>query len=297
MDPESLIQLLVDRELGGDLDSQELLAEFEDSGNEIFDFLEAAGFGGREDIFRFVAQEQGRDFVDLDNVFMPPVLLSSVDPEILRIFECLPLEVAETVAKVCVADPFDRVAIQELTAIIGKNVEVAVADPDKIRTILATIGTTRVATDPGRVVAASLGHVPDSEPPTQANRPSVGSPALLIALSVIAVSSMAFTALYLNQTRRLDAWSALVEKNESLLRQSDASRKGFESAVIQLQSDLGALEKLLTKKEVDAIRLDVFEKQLSELRGRMESLGKILAEVDTPDSQNVSPSPSPEVSP
>jgi len=47
-------------------------------------------------------------------------------------------------------------------------------------------------------------------------------------------------------------------------------------------ADFSAREQLLTNKEVDALRLDVFEKELSELRGRMESVVKILLAVDRP---------------
>lgn len=286
MDPESLITLLVERELGGDQTAQQLVSEFENSEREVFEFLAASGFGEREEILRFVAVEQGREFVDLDKTVMSRSLLSALDPDMLRIFECLPLEVSENKAKVCIADPFDVVAAEELASLLGKEVEVAVADPEKIRATLSRIASGEVRNDGTGMVAASLGHAPEGKSANQSSRHTRISSALLISLSVLAIAATASAALYLSQNRRLEEWATLVGKNEALFRESEASRKGAETAAIQMQSDLDALEKLLTKKEVDAIRIDVLEKDLRELRGKMDSLDQILAKVGELPTEN-----------
>lgn len=282
MDPESLIHLLVDRELCGESEPQELLSEFESSGKELFDFLEASGFGGREEILRFVAKEQGRDFVDLTGLSMPAALTSAIDPELLRIYECLPLEVSDDSVRLCFCDPFDSAAIRELASILGKKIDVTVADPEQIRTLLADLAAARNRIDGGGVVCASLGRGPDADAGSGINQATVGGPVLLVALSVLAVAATASAALYLSQNRRLESADALVAKNESLLRQSEASRKAADAAIIQMESELDALEKLVTKREVEAIRLESFDKELRELRGKMEALGRVLAEMQPP---------------
>lgn len=286
MDPGLLIALLVDRGLAEDRTTKGLCSEFESSGRELFDFLEAAGFGRREEILQFVATEQWREYVNLASAELSAPLLGSIDADVLRIFECLPLEVSESKAKVCITDPFDDVALRELEEVLGKRVEVAIADPEKIRATLHGLTDTGSTISRTGLVASSLGHDADVNALAQATHRNSLSPALLLALSVVAITATASSALYLSQNRRLDAWAELVDKNETLMRQSDGLRKGTELAVIQMNSDIDALEKLVTKKEVDAMRIESLEKDLTELRGKMESLSKILARVG--DSGGVS---------
>lgn len=289
MDPESLIKLLVEREVGVELTAQQLVSEFENSGREVFDFLTASGFGEREEILRLVAVEQGLEFVDLDQTEMSRSLLSALDPDISRIFKCLPLEVSDDKAKVCIADPLDVVAVKELASLLGKEVEVVVADPEKIESILSRIANGELRNDGAGIVAASLGHARQRKIANQSSWHTRISSVLLLSLSVLAIAATASVALYLSQNRRLEEWTILVEKKEALLRQSEALRKGAETAAIQMQSDLDALEELLIRKEVDAIRINVFEKDLRELRGKMESLDQILAKVGELPTENASP--------
>jgi len=282
MDSHLLIRFLVERGNAGEQTTGQLHAEFESSGCELFDFLAAAGFGDPEEILRFVAAEQGREFIDLSSVEISAPLLASIEADVLRIFECLPLEVSEAKAKVCITDPFDDVAVQELQQILGRRVEVAIADPEKIRTTLSSIASTEAQTDRFGAVSASLESRPETTASAQSNHKNTLSSQLLVALSILAVAATASSALYVSQNRRLEAWAELVSQNETLLRQSDASRKAMETAVIKMKSDIDALERLLNKKEVDAIRIDGFEKVLRELHGKMESLDKILAKVGEP---------------
>ncbi|MEY3480926.1 MAG: Type secretion system protein N-terminal domain [Verrucomicrobiota bacterium] len=289
MDPESLITLLVDRELGGEPSPDQIVSDFEASGQEVLDFLTASGFGEREEILRFVAEEQRRPFLDLDQVSMPAHLVDSIDPDILRIFECLPLEVSDDAVKVCMVDPFDEVAVRELAAILGKRVELAIADPEKIRSRLAAIAKGKFEAAPEGLVAASMGDNANRAPVNEAGKRTLLSSSFLATLSVLAIAATASAALYLSQNRRLADWQTLVEKNEVLMRQSDASRKGVEATVFQMEGDLDALEKLVTAKEVDAIKIDALEKELRGLRGKIDSLGKILAKAGEPQANGSDP--------
>lgn len=282
MDPESLIAFLVKQELGEQVSMQEVVSDFEASGQEVLEFLAASGFGEREEILRLVADEQGRQFIDLESVVMPAHLISAIDPDIRRIFGCLPLEVSNDAAKVCLVDPFDDVAVKELAAILGKKVEVAIADPEKINSRLAAIAEGRFDA-PQEVLACASPRAGASKAQSKdAGKTPLFSLSFFVVLGVLAVLVTASAALYLSQNRRLANWQALVEENEVLTRQSDASRKGFEATVFQMENELDALEKLITAKEVDAIKIDALEKELRGLRGKIDSLGKILAKAGEP---------------
>jgi hypothetical protein len=287
MDPESLIDFLVQCQ-GGDRDrASQLHKEFEDSHRELFDFLAASGFGERQEILQCLASEQGRDFVDLDRVSMPLSLLSSFDPDIMRIFECLPIEVSDGGMKLCLADPFDVSAIRELTAIFGKPVEVVIADPRQIREKVVAYGERETRTVHAGVVAASLGHTTDQTKNPQESKRRKLSSLLVVALAVLAASATAASALFLSQSKRLAQWKELVAQHETLLRQFEAMHKGAEVSLLQLESDLETLEGLLVKREVDAIRVDALEKDLRQLRGKIDSLGKILTTLESASAEEV----------
>lgn len=286
MDSHLLIELLVERGLADVRSAEQLHADFERSERDLFDFLEAIGFGRTEEILRFVASEQGRQFVDLDDVELSDGLITSVDADVLRIFECLPLEVSEAKVKICITDPFDDVAVRELGDVLGKSVEVAVADPEKIRAILSRITNAEPPVHRADIAALPLGYREESKTVASPRQGNIFTSALLLALSVLAIAATAVSALYVSQNKRVETWTELVGKNEALVRQSDVARQKTEAAVVQINTDLDALEKVLTRKEVDGIRIDALEKELRELRGKMESLGKILSKIDVPNGVN-----------
>ena len=281
MDPESLIRFLVGQNSDGDRVADELLSEFESSHTNLFDFLAASGLGDRGDILREVATAQNREYVDLDKAEISSALLRSIDPDIRRIFECLPIEVSESSAKVCVADPFDDLAVGELAALLGKPVDVAIADPDKIRARLQDphhSESNELSEDP---VAASLGHLSEEQRSPGRDKDKVLSSVTLLALCVLAASASAMAALYLRENRRAEEIAALVAKNDSSLRLSEASSKAVDRALVEMGRDLDNLEGLLVGKEANVIRLEALEQEVGKLRGKIDSLGGILGKVET----------------
>ncbi len=291
MDPESLIRFLASQVSASEGAADELLSEFESSGAELFAFLAASGYGEREEIFRELAASQNREYLDLGDVEVSPALLSSIDPDIRRIFECLPVEASEDSAKVCIADPFDDGAIEQLCSLIGKPIQVVVADPDKIRAALAGSAWCQGGSRSDSLVAASLGDSSGDRPARDQSLHSNISSVALIALCALAVTAAATAALYLRQSKRSEEYTALVEKNEALLRQSEASRKAIDVALVKMGGEIDILERLLVKKEADAIHVEVLEEKIVQLQGQIESLGRILAKVDESPPEDVSDLP------
>ena len=280
MDPESLIRFLVGRNSDGERVADELLAEFESSDIELFDFLAASGLGEREEILREVAAAQGREYLDFDKAEISSALLRSIDPDIRRIFECLPVEVSATSAKVCLADPFDDLAVRELSQRLGRRVEVVVADPDQIRARL--LDSHRSGSDEGGGLAsASLGHLPGEMRSPEPDKDKALSSVTLVALCVLAATSSAMAAIYLREDRRGEEIAALVAKNDSSFRSSEASRKAADRALVEMRRDLDNLERLLAGKEANVIRLEDLEKEVGKLRGKIDSLTSILGKVET----------------
>lgn len=284
MDPESLIALLVARSRSEDRSVDDLLGAFENSSGGLFDFLAEKGFGDKSDILRFVAEKQGRDLVDLEQLTDDPSLLEAIGPDLARIFECVPLEVSESRIKVSIADPFDHAAVEELSSILGKEVEVAIADPDQIAKRLSRILS--LGTDiPARDFLPQTTHALSEKSPPGGGKIGALSPAVLAGLGALALGAVGLAAVVTHQSERIHEWRTLVAKNETLLRQSEELSKNAGVAVAKVEREVEQLESLLGKKEVDAIRVDAIEKDLRKLLGKMEALGGILAKVNEPASE------------
>jgi len=291
MDPESLIRFVAARELDGEMSADELLADFESSDLELFEFLAARGLGEKEEILRIVALDQARDFVDLDPEGFPSTVLHAIDPEITRIFECVPIQVSEDSAKVCMSDPFDHVAVRELGGILNKRIEVAIADPEKIAAVLARSRHGHAGDESGGVVAASLGHNAKDPPSTTPLRSTAVGSFTLLSFCVLALTAMAGAAMFTAQSKRLQEWKALVESNEATLRQIEALRKGSETSIVGLEMALKDLESRFAKKEAEALQLQQVEKDLVKLKGELGLLEEVLSKATEPVASETAVAP------
>ena len=90
------------------------------------------GYASGEDVMRAVAQEHGRDYVDLTEVTIPETIIELVPESVARENAILPLAEEDDALKVIVSDPYDIDTVEKLRFILNRRIEIALAPRDKI---------------------------------------------------------------------------------------------------------------------------------------------------------------------
>ena len=286
MDPHSLIDLL---RRSGALDEAEAvrLSAVSDSGeDDIFAVLEASGYGSRIEILKSVASFQGLEFVDLRSSAVPPQLLTELPQDIMRIYRCFPMQVSVDLCKVCMVDPLDDSACSELSRLLGKPVEVVIADPDLVDAVVRSALSGDFESSPlvgaaaTAPVAASLGSVRAEEPGSDDAATGTKDFRLLWSFSLLAVAAVGLVALYLGQKKTMalshETRAGIEESNKSIEHAGLAVRK----EILQIEEQLQQLKQLLEKNEVDAITLQQLKEDVRQIEVKFENIEKIKSPTD-----------------
>lgn len=85
-----------------------------------------------DDVMRAVAQEHGRDYVDLSEVTIQESIIELVPESVARENVTLPFAEEEDALKVIVSDPYDIDTIEKLRFILNRRIEIALAPREKI---------------------------------------------------------------------------------------------------------------------------------------------------------------------
>ena len=280
MDPEALLHLLAERDWLDREDAERLLCEYEEQNDDLFDFLEASGVGTKIDVLQAVAEARGTEFVDLGASGFPPQLFDSMPVDLVRIYRCVPVHDSKELLKVCLADPLDDVAAEELAAILERPMRVLIADPAVVeelvdRKLTGTLSSAApvesVKTAP---VSASLGTTETAGEEGVYPRPS-GS-GWLYALVLCAFAAAGTSAVYLHQRGTLKAANELVAEFDALQEQEDLENLALDRRAYELEQKLDKFDKELDRASADAVRIAQLEAELRRLEGRIQALLEIL---------------------
>jgi len=96
------------------------------------DCLIRLGYASGEEVMKAVAQEHGREYVDLNEVQIPPSVIELVPESVARENGILPLAEEEDSLKVIVSNPYDIDTIEKLRFILNRRVEIALAPRENI---------------------------------------------------------------------------------------------------------------------------------------------------------------------
>jgi len=87
-------------------------------------------------LYRAVAELRGLPFVDTTGLTPPPELLKKIPQALLRRKAILPLSENSEGILLAVADPDDRATIDSIQRLLGRNIRLAVADPNTLKAII-----------------------------------------------------------------------------------------------------------------------------------------------------------------
>ncbi len=127
-----ILQLLKERALLTPEQFSEAEEENARTGKPISDVVVDMGLIERERLLQAVADHLGLDFVNLDDITPPPDLIKSIPAGSARLYGIVPLSIQGNLLRVAIRDAFNNNASQEISFITGKDVELYMADPDKV---------------------------------------------------------------------------------------------------------------------------------------------------------------------
>ena len=116
--------------------SAEQLADAEkmagELGIKVGDALVRLGYAGADEVMRALAQEHDLDYVNLDEVVIPPSVVELMPESVARENAILPMSEEEDALRVIVSDPLDLDTFEKLRFILNRKVEVALAPRESI---------------------------------------------------------------------------------------------------------------------------------------------------------------------
>ncbi len=117
--------------------SPDQLAEAEQmskgSGQTVADCLIRLGYASGEDVMRAVAEEHHLEYVDLDEIVIPPDVIELVPESVARENAILPMLETENSLKVIVSDPHDFDTLDKLRFILNRKIDIALAPREGIQ--------------------------------------------------------------------------------------------------------------------------------------------------------------------
>ncbi|MBN1854798.1 MAG: type II/IV secretion system protein [Pirellulales bacterium] len=90
------------------------------------------GYAGAEDVMRCLAQIHGCDFVDLNDVAIPPAIVELVPESVARENMVIPLAENGEALKILISDPNDFETPEKLRFILNRKIEIALATRESI---------------------------------------------------------------------------------------------------------------------------------------------------------------------
>ncbi len=90
------------------------------------------GYASSDDVMRAKAQQHGMEYVELDEVVIPPAVVELVPESVARENAILPMAEAGESLKVIISDPLDFDVLEKLRFILDRKVEIALAPREKI---------------------------------------------------------------------------------------------------------------------------------------------------------------------
>ncbi|NQU24384.1 MAG: Flp pilus assembly complex ATPase component TadA [Candidatus Nealsonbacteria bacterium] len=111
---------------------QEALEMADKSGIKLPEALSRLGYVSGEDVMRAMAEQHGRDYINLAEVVIPPSVVELVPESVARENAVLPLSESDGELIVIVSDPLDFETIEKLRFILNCQIEIALAPRESI---------------------------------------------------------------------------------------------------------------------------------------------------------------------
>jgi type IV pilus assembly protein PilB len=133
---DPLLALIKERGLIDDLQLEEVLQEQQRTGKSIGEILSDFGLVDTDTQLQIMAEHLGTEVVIIDTVEFTPELLKNVPAGTARMYQCVPVEDFGTAIRLAMANPLNPAAIDEIGYIVGKEIQLVVADAKAIEKVI-----------------------------------------------------------------------------------------------------------------------------------------------------------------
>ncbi len=131
-----LLALVKERGLIDDLQLEEVLQEQNRSGKSFMQILQDFQILDLDTLLQITAEHLGTEIVELRDKELSPELLQLIRPSYARMYQCVPVADHGSMVQVAMADPLNPAAIDELGYVVGREIQIVVADPAQIEKLV-----------------------------------------------------------------------------------------------------------------------------------------------------------------
>jgi type IV pilus assembly protein PilB len=131
-----LLALVKERGLIDDLQFEEVQAEFKRSGKPVIQILQDFGILDLDSILQVMADSISAEVVTLRESDFTPAVIQTIPAKTARMYQCLPVGLDGSTLKLALVDPLNPARVDELGFVIKKDVQLVVADPDRIQKLI-----------------------------------------------------------------------------------------------------------------------------------------------------------------
>src|SRR5262245_42702671 len=131
-----LLALVKERGLIDDLQLEEVSQEQTRTGKPYLQLLQDMGMVDLVTLLQIQADHLGTEVVNVGEVDYTPELLKTIPPATARMYQAVPVAVHDTTLQVALSDPLNPSVIDEIAYIVGKEVQIVVADPAQIEKVI-----------------------------------------------------------------------------------------------------------------------------------------------------------------
>ena len=132
-----LLALIKERNLIDDLQLEEVIQEQARTGKSFSQILQDFDLVDLDTQLQVMAEHLGTEVVNLRDVDLPAEVVETIPPDTARMYQCVPVAVQGRTVQVAMVDPLNPAAIDELGYIIGKEIQLVVADPAAVESLIS----------------------------------------------------------------------------------------------------------------------------------------------------------------
>ena len=134
---DPLLALIKERGLVDDLQLEEVTQEQARTGKPISQVLADFGLVDIDTQLQVMAEHLGTEVVSLDGIEFTPELIKTIPAATARMYQCIPVADFGSALRIALANPLNPSAIDDISYIVTKEVQLVVADPVAVEKVLS----------------------------------------------------------------------------------------------------------------------------------------------------------------
>ncbi len=127
-----LLALIQEKGLVDDVQLTEVLDEHTRTGKPPGQILQDFGLLDIPTQLQIIADQLGTEVVEIRDSDLTPEVVASIPANTARMYQCVPVGLFGSVVRVALADPLNPSVVSELGFLVGKEVQIVVADPAQV---------------------------------------------------------------------------------------------------------------------------------------------------------------------